>query len=179
MINYDKGNICSEPDSQFVPEGQHRNLQIWRCLLGLAHLVRSKEQSLMCWRSKWQLTFLNITKGSSIRERTLRVILGGRPSVKAYLSVITRPFRPLHSPTFCSFSDFNFNKSSLKSTLRPSLNLKYLHYELGFVTPGQTIITWLVLSVLWEKRRKGNYKGLSLLSMVAHPHRRDFWRKWF
>ena len=71
-----------------------------------------------------RLTFLNMTKGSSILERTLRVMLGGRPSVKAYLSVMTRLLSPLHSPTFSSFSDFNFNKSSLKSTLRPSLNLE-------------------------------------------------------
>ena len=50
-------------------------------------------------RKQTKLTFLNITKGSSILDKTLRVIFGGLPSVKAYLSVMIRPLFAVHSPT--------------------------------------------------------------------------------
>jgi hypothetical protein len=49
-------------------------------------------------------TFLNITKGSSILESTFNVMLGGRPSVKAYLSVITKLPPGVHSPTLSTIS---------------------------------------------------------------------------
>ena len=45
-------------------------------------------------------TFRNMTKGSSILDKTFSVIFGGRPSVKAYLSVIVKLPAGVHSPTF-------------------------------------------------------------------------------
>ena len=51
-----------------------------------------------------QPTFLNITKGSSILDRTFNVMFGGRPSVKAYLSVITKLPPGVHSPTLSTIS---------------------------------------------------------------------------
>ena len=44
-------------------------------------------------------TFLYITKGSSILDSTFNVMFGGRPSVKAYLSVIRSLPPGVHSPT--------------------------------------------------------------------------------
>ena len=40
-----------------------------------------------------------MTKGSSILDRTFSVMLGGLPSVKAYLSMMLRPPADVHSPT--------------------------------------------------------------------------------
>ena len=93
-------NMRPIPDLQFAPTDPHRTPQTCGCLWAQAHLVQSARRNLGKFGdTNMLLTFLNMTKGSSILDRTFSVMLGGRPSVKAYLSMMLRPPADVHSPT--------------------------------------------------------------------------------